>query len=320
MRKSAISSRCPTLILFVLWVAQARSACAADTGCSDQAWNESEAHFKRGEALFDEDELPAALGEFEAAYNLCPKQKILYNMCVIKKRLLRYVEAISCYEGYRAQNTRMTDKRREEVEQALRGMRAVLVEVQLGVTPEGAAVIIDGQNAGLAPLRPVQLLAGPHVIEASAEGYKSARLEIHVESGTAKALTIALEEIPKTGFARIDSSVSGAAVSINDKPAGFTPLEVELLAGGHALAITAAGHVPFQTELTIIGGERREVKYRLEPITVPPKRPLYKEWWPWTIGGVLLGGGAAALGIGLTWRIDCPQLGSLGSQCANVNR
>jgi hypothetical protein len=36
------------------------------------------------------------------------------------------------------------------------------------------------------------------------------------------------------------------------------------------------------------------------PVAPPPKEPLYKKWWPWTIAGVVVVGVAVGVGVGVS--------------------
>jgi hypothetical protein len=62
----------------------------------------------------------------------------------------------------------------------------------------------------------------------------------------------------------IESNVSGALLSVDDVPAGTTPLEPILMsAGAHRITLTHEGYLPLSQVITVAGSEKRTVKLNL---------------------------------------------------------
>jgi tetratricopeptide (TPR) repeat protein len=287
--------------------------CALPVARADDADDPAHRRFRQGVALFNEGDFNAALAEFEGAYRLQPLPSILYNVALSEKALFRYGDSIAHFERYLAEARNIEPERQAEVRDLLARMRALLAELRLTITPEGAAVVIDGRLVGSAPLAPVLVAAGHRVIELSAEGHHPLRREITAIAGEPLALTIALEPLPRTGRLRLQVTPPGALVWLDGRAAGSAPLELELQQGGHTLEAAAPGHHKSRRELVIVASEQREMALALERLPAP----LYRRWWLWTA----VGAAAAALAVGIAVPLSLeradPVPGTLGTFKAN---
>ena len=281
------------------------------------ALEQAKVHFQQGVALYNDGNFSAALAEFLEAYRLKKTPGVLYNIGLTQKSLFRYGEAIDSLTHYLNESTSLTPERKAEVEQLITEMKALLADVAVAVDPPGANISVDGRSMGQAPLAgPLKIAAGGHTIEVTADGYKPQKKEIQVTAGVPMALTIRLEMIPKTGKVHITASQPMATVTIDGKTLGFAPLDVELMGGGHQLEVAKEKYLPARQELVIAAGQARDVNVVLE---MPVKKtPAYKQWWPWTILGVVVAGAAVGLGVGLTQK-PSPLTGTLQPGVGNVN-
>lgn len=269
------------------------------------ALDEGRRHFEQGVALYQDGDFQSALGEFEASLRANPAPGVLYNVGLTQKMLFRYTEAIETLSRYLAEADPRPG-RRAEVERVIAEMQALLAEVTLTVRPAGAQVLVDGRLVGAAPLRPLRLPTGLRVVEVQAEGHRPARRELRLAAGLKLALSIDLAPLSQTGRLRVRAQPASANVTVDGAPALGAPLD--LSAGGHTLLATAPGHEPYRLELVVAAGQDRLLDVRLSPA----RTPLYKRWWPWTIGAVLVGGAVAtAVAVSLTTAQPTPLSGTL---------
>ncbi|MBA3391438.1 MAG: PEGA domain-containing protein [Deltaproteobacteria bacterium] len=285
------------------------------TSASDIA--EARVHFQQGVALYGTGDYAAALVEFEASYRMNRQPFVLKNIGLAQKGLFRYSEAIATFEKYLSSSTKLTPPDPGQTQQLIIDMKALLADVTLTVTPDGAQVSVDGRVVGLTPLPNVlQLATGTHSVEASAEGYEPAKRDIMVSAGVPLTLEMALKRIPTTGKVRITSPIARATVSIDGKPVGTVPIELELESGGHRLEVSAPNHKPHSTELVILVGQEREIGVPLARVVVA-KKPWYMNKYVWAgaaavvVGGVIIG---ATAGGGTEAPID----GTLGGGSSGV--
>lgn len=280
----------------------------------DPALGEAKVHFQQGVALFNDGNFSAALAEFEAAYKIRRSPGVLYNIGLTQKALFRYSEAIASLEKYQSEETKITPERRAEVDQLVVEMRALLAEVTFNVEPPGASLLVDGRTMGQSPFQqPLGIAAGSHVVEVTADGYKSGRKEIMVSAGVPLTLNFKLELIPKTGKVRVMSTPPGS-VKIDNKDLGLAPVDAELALGGHTLEIFAPKHLMHRSELVVAAGQLRSIDIVLDPM---PKSRVYTKWYFWT--PLILGLAGVGVGLGLGLSREGPLVGTLGTGVGQVN-
>ncbi len=273
-------------------------------------------HIDQGAALYNDGNYPAALAEFEEAYRLKPAAYILNNIGLTQKALFRYADAIASLQGYLTGSPNLAPERRAEAEQIIAEMKALLAEVTLTITPDGATVTVDGRPAGTAPLvKPLAIAAGTHSIEITADGYEPQKRDVMVSAGVPLALSLKLKLIPKTAVVRITATAPNAAITIDGKPIGFSPVELELSGGGHTLDVSAAGYQHRHDELVVTAGQRRVVTVLLDKEI--EEHRWYQKWYVWTPIVIVVVGVAAGLTLELGTH-QSPIDGTLSPGVGNV--
>lgn len=141
---------------------------------------------------------------------------------------------------------------------------------QLGDVPGAAAWCAEAQRQlGLAAAR-----AGLDELSASAF-----RRAVALEPGRAllpaeappqlvdryEAVRAALASAPD-GELRVQSSVPGARVLVDDVPRGAAPLAARVKVGRHVLRVEAPGHRPYGAFVDVLAGERRPLRVVLSPL------------------------------------------------------
>jgi hypothetical protein len=140
----------------------------------------------------------------------------------------------------------------------------------------------------------VQLAAGSHVAEVTAEGHEPQRRQFTVAAAVPLTQEIRLAKIVRTGKVRVTASEPNTRITVDGKDLGFAPLELELAAGGHQLDARSEGFEPLRTEVMLAPGQDRNLDLELHR-PPPSERPVYKKWWFWTALGTAVAGGTAAV-------------------------
>ena len=102
-------------------------------------------------------------------------------------------------------------------------------DITVTTAPPAAEIYVDDEAAGFTPAT-VPIMAGTRQLVIRKDGYKAWKRELQVEAGVP-------EEIPEIQLAEADglltviSSPAGAAVSVDGRYRGTTPVEVELAPG-----------------------------------------------------------------------------------------
>ncbi|MBN2525811.1 MAG: tetratricopeptide repeat protein [Deltaproteobacteria bacterium] len=132
----------PMLVCFVPFSAKAQGA------------NDEKARilFDEGALHFENRDFEKAVVAFRKSYLLKPSWKLLFNIAQSEAAAKRYGLAISAFEKYLAEGGDEIDKQREkDVVEEINLLRARVGSVEIRA-PEGALVIVDDIERGIAPL------------------------------------------------------------------------------------------------------------------------------------------------------------------------
>jgi formylglycine-generating enzyme required for sulfatase activity len=138
-------------------------------------------------------------------------------------------------------------------------------DVTIGSIPKGASVRLDGKKVGKTPLE-LDLFPGRHKVEISADRFKTWRTRLVVKANQPQTLeNIRLE--PADGAFSLRTNPAGANVTVGDRYAGKTPLDMPLLADKvHVIRISKAGYEKVVREVKISSGKRKDLTLDLVPI------------------------------------------------------
>lgn len=129
----------------------------------------------------------------------------------------------------------------------------------------GARVIIDGEELGFTPVSNLEVTAGQRVLEIQADNYQNIKTEVQI-AGCSEEQSFDFALTPGWSDVFISSVPEGATVSVDGKPAGHTPLTIELPEGNYRLEINAAGFKTWQTQLAVgLNQAQKITDIRLQP-------------------------------------------------------
>jgi formylglycine-generating enzyme required for sulfatase activity len=130
---------------------------------------------------------------------------------------------------------------------------------------QGAEIWIDDQPVGSAPLAELQVQPGHRRILVRAENFQALQTEIQV-AGCGEHQEFDLALVPGWAEINLQSDPQPAAVWVDGKPAGATPLKLDLLEGEHDLEIRADGFKAWRTRLAVSANQPRALEtVRLQP-------------------------------------------------------
>jgi serine/threonine protein kinase len=140
-------------------------------------------------------------------------------------------------------------------------------------TPPGAAVFVDGTRRGATPLTLQQVALGTRRVRLQRDGYTTEERQVTLtEDRPSRSLDIRLTRAAppartaapapaataRTGSLVVESRPTGAAVLLNGKPVGTTPLTLEnLTPGDYSVRLQLAGHRPVTTTVRVVAGTRQ---------------------------------------------------------------
>src|SRR5262245_3879426 len=93
-------------------------------------------HFQQGVTLFKYGDYKGALAEFQASHQAHPAAAILYNIALTERALFRYVDAITHFRQYLADEPEVESARRHEVERFIAELEGLLTDLKVLVVPD----------------------------------------------------------------------------------------------------------------------------------------------------------------------------------------
>ena len=156
-------------------------------------------------------------------------------------------------------------------------------DLQVGSTPSGAAVFLNGDFKGTTPVDDTldinDLAPGSYTLMLSRPGYESNTKSVDVVAGAKTQVSVVLQpsgQAPTTATAQISSTPSGAEVYVNNVFVGVTPLTFSSVAPGqYSIDIRLAGYNTFSSTGMVTAGQNVQVYAALSPVA-PVTTPTTK--------------------------------------------
>jgi hypothetical protein len=135
-------------------------------------------------------------------------------------------------------------------------MGTVAIRADADPNVEGAAVTIDGEPRGSAPIT-VKLRGGRHQLELAKPGFEPFEQWIDVvDSVTTTVVPVLVPARVETGSLFVDADVPGAEVRLDGAPRGKTPLVIDPLpVGSYAVEVAASGRVTWKQTVQVRRGQ-----------------------------------------------------------------
>ncbi|MEZ4338222.1 MAG: PEGA domain-containing protein [Sandaracinaceae bacterium] len=168
------------------------------------------------------------------------------------------------------------------------------VDATVEVRSADGELVAQGSTPFEAALPP-----GPYVAEVAALGYVSRRELVAIDADARVERDVTLSETPvPTGELTVTSSLTGAVVAIDGRPAGFTPLALtDVPEGLRAVEVSGDGLEPWRGDVRVAGEDRAWLTVSLQPEQTATHSDL-----TWILGGaglVLLAAGAVLGGLAI---------------------
>jgi hypothetical protein len=156
-------------------------------------------------------------------------------------------------------------------------------DLQVGSTPSGAAVFLNGDFKGNTPVDDTldinDLAPGTYTITLTRAGYVDYTKSVDVVAGGKTQVSALLQpsgQAPTTATAQISSTPSGAEVYVDNVFVGLTPLTFSnVVPGQYSIDIRLAGYNTFSTTGMVTAGQNIQVFAALSPVA-PVTTPTTK--------------------------------------------
>jgi hypothetical protein len=209
---------------------------------SADAVKEAESHFRRGVALYKDGDAAGALVEFKRTYELAPNFHILFNLGQTYFQLQHYADALRTLQEFLSEGgTQIAPDRRASVEADIQQLQARVGQVDLKVSPDGAAIFVDDEPLGTSPLAlPVVVSVGRRKFSATKPGLPPQERFLEVASGDHATLSLDLAPSPAPALASSPSPAVASAPPLASTPALASAPEPARAGPWVAWGVTAA--------------------------------------------------------------------------------
>lgn len=262
-----------TLARTLVVAAHVASAARADDHAAD-----AKRHYARGVELVRDSLYAEAAVEFEAAYRAKPHFAVLYNLGQSYVALGRPVEALDALERYlRDGGSDIKPDRRDQITAELARQRGRVGLLALRIAQQGATVRVDGRELGRAPLAPVRLAVGAHMVELSLAGFTPRVVEVKIVGEETSTVELSLAPVappaipPASGLVAATCPLADVVVELDGRPVGKAALSQPFgaAAGAHTVRFSRPGYATTSRAVAVRPNELVAVACDLVP-----ERPL----------------------------------------------
>jgi len=227
--------------LIVVWVlALSVRAHADDAADIEEAGRE----FGAGQSADRAGNWQLAIQHYLRANDLVPHPNAMFNIATDYERLGKLREAAVWYQRY-IDNARSAPDR-DRIVRLLRELATRPATVTIRSNPT-SRISIDGKYLHESPFTG-KLPGGRHRVMFEHDGQREYR-DLSLEFGEPAVLDVTL--LGETGTVRVDGSPYGAAVTIDDEPAGPLPASKDVVPGPHFVRVTQQGYAPFEATIEV---------------------------------------------------------------------
>jgi len=153
-------------------------------GQGDGARARARALLQQGGQLYEGGDYTGALEKFQAAYEIVPSPKLFFNMGQAYRGLARPVEGIEAFERFLAEAKDASPSLQAEARELIAALSRQVGELRISASVDGAAISVDGREAGTSPRdRPVRLAAGPHQVVLEKAGWRTFAQRVQIAAG-----------------------------------------------------------------------------------------------------------------------------------------
>jgi hypothetical protein len=135
--------------------------------------------------------------------------------------------------------------------------------------PNGAAISMNGNFYGYAPVTIPNLAPGTYSMKATMNGYTPDSQLIYVYAGQTAYYSPVLQQSPQpprnTGTVYVTSSPTSAAIYVDGNYNGKTPMTITLYPGSHSFLVKLSGYNDYSTTVWVNAGQAQNLPVSLTP-------------------------------------------------------
>jgi hypothetical protein len=291
------SSRAAALLLLAAALALVATPRPARAEADDAAKQAARDKLTEGIELMKKGDAGTALARFEEAYKLVPSPKIFFNIGLAREALGQKVEALTAFQRFVDEVTDPNPAALAKAQQEIAVLKPQLGAISVVCKAQGAALRLDGDPLGVAPLaKPLIYVApGEHTLSASAAGREATR-KIDVHAG---------EQVE----ASLDPGAVAPAPAATPPPLLVPPAVLTAPPPPETAAPSSAGAALGGAPTATVQAAPAEPGARPAPGTTP----VYRKLWFWGVvaGAAVVAGTVAILAAGQSTTYPTATMGTI---------
>lgn len=241
-------------------------ACATALGQTSGGVAAAKKLFETGLKLYGEGSYRQALAAFLKANELAPRASIQRNIAQCHRDLKDFAAAYDAYQTLLAKyGSTMSASDRRAVERAIEELALLTGTIRVAVTEPGAAVAIDGHDAGTTPLASaVRSNLGPHAVTVTKAGFETLTKQVKLDGGDEAVVAGPLAAEVTTGHLAISAPAgSKVEVMLDGQDVGAAPWEGDVAPGTHVVEARGADQFSQPKKADVAKKGRTEVALEL---------------------------------------------------------
>lgn len=272
-----MTQRLATILFLALTAPAGAHAQDAAVAQAEAPVEDARTLFQRGQAAYAQGDYEASITHWTRAYEMDPRPLLQFNLSQAHERLGRLEDAVAALQLY-LDHADPSDEHQADARARQASLRERIARTSVRITggPEGATILIDGEDRGRTPRPdPIQVAPGSHEVLVRIAGQTDFTSSVVVPAG-------------QTVDVQVHMATGAVASAGGEVPIGA----IVLMAGGAAVAVAGAilGGVALSQAGNAFEGTREADEARTTALAADILIPL---------------GAACAVG-GLIWLVVAP--------------
>ena len=216
---------------------------------------EAERRNRKANELYNGGRFEEALRLYQAAYDLHPEPRFLFNIGLAREKTFDYEGCLLAIEEFLEKGQPNEDVKKKAQERLDACRERTTIPVRFTSAPTNSAVFLgEGDARSLKGRTPQELALAPgtYVVTMELSGYVPKKDTITVEPGKRPQVDFVLDKLSSL---RIEVDPAGARVKIDDLAWEAAPVTREVLPGTHQVQVEKEGHERSVREVKVEPGQ-----------------------------------------------------------------
>ncbi len=221
--------------------------------------------YEAAKGLFALGDAKGAFYKFQAAFELFPDPRLLWNMATCAKTMHSYAEALRLVRRYaKLGGALLSEADRAEARQAESAFAALTTTFVFAGADPGVEISVDGVRVE-SPGEPFVADLGPHQVTARKPKFRE--LSQSVAGKPTLTTTVEIRLVPEQheGTLVVNASPADATIFLDGKAVAVGHYRTRLPSGGYLVRVTGKRRQPFQQDIQLRDDETRTLPVSLEP-------------------------------------------------------